>query len=84
MPLAVKEAVSVPLRGLVMWKPSGKIRWYVVQAFVSVPLRGLVMWKHQLLWLRLPEAEDSMVRGTGFCFSPLAGISYVETPPSET
>ncbi len=62
--------VSVPLRGLVMWKPlmfdEGS-----VGGLVSVPLRGLVMWKHTL--------SESIFYDTKRGFSPLAGISYVET-----
>ena len=42
---------------------------------VSVPLRGLIMWK---LIFQLIGAQ--IVIG----FSPLTGINYVETPPSET
>ena len=61
--------VSVPLRGLVMWKLN-KVQYHDYQSSVSVPLRGLVMWKHHgvrpLILVRLS-------------FSPLAGISYVET-----
>ncbi len=36
--------VSVPLRGLDMWKHEGRKK-YVKSKFVSVPLRGLDMWK---------------------------------------
>ena len=61
--------VSVPLRGLDMWKPSSK-QLDGGLFMVSVPLRGLDMWKpcqHPLNLFRV------------FGFSPLAGIRYVET-----
>ena len=36
--------VSVPLRGLIMWKLLCFF-FYMPQRLVSVPLRGLIMWK---------------------------------------
>ena len=62
--------VSVPLRGLDMWKPLKRITHGSQISEVSVPLRGLDMWKpcqHPLNLFRV------------FGFSPLAGIRYVET-----
>ena len=67
MPGVIK--VSVPLRGLDMWKPSIK-QLEGGLLTVSVPLRGLDMWK--LFKVRL-------VPVVLMCFSPLAGIRYVET-----
>lgn len=42
---------------------------------LSVLLRGLALRK-------VLRALD--IQGSGFCFSPLAGISFAERPPSET
>ena len=65
-----KAKVSVPLRGLDMWKLFYCQEKTRVLNFVSVPLRGLDMWKQTRL-------AASKIVGTGF--SPLAGIRYVET-----
>ena len=64
--------VSVPLRGLIMWK-----HWQCNTATnrtvtkVSVPLRGLIMWKL--------NAQGLVNISYISCFSPLTGINYVET-----
>ncbi len=62
--------VSVPLRGLDMWKPEELQAGDLVD-LVSVPLRGLDMWK-----LNTQVLQSSPNKS---CFSPLAGIRYVET-----
>ncbi len=43
-----EEDVSVPLRGLDMWKPSESTE-FMESVIVSVPLRGLDMWKPRRL-----------------------------------
>ena len=62
--------VSVPLRGLIMWKlqlpPRVRRR-----TLVSVPLRGLIMWK--------PIVQNMVIAYMEIRFSPLTGINYVET-----
>ena len=45
--LGVHCPVSVPLRGLDMWKPDNHTK--KLQFIVSVPLRGLDMWKPRRL-----------------------------------
>ncbi len=63
------RTVSVPLRGLGSWKV-----WLNPQAgdrqYVSVPLRGLGSWKARRFRRRLHQEG---------CFSPLAGIRFVES-----
>ena len=86
--------VSVPLRGLDMWKLK---KAYLSQAkiHVSVPLRGLDMWKLEYMqWEKWMDLAVSVpLRGLDMWklkvlkitmnlsngFSPLAGIRYVET-----
>ncbi len=61
--------VSVPLRGLGSWKdvlPNGASRI----SNVSVPLRGLGSWKEYA-----DRADTAQIQ----CFSPLAGIRFVES-----
>ena len=62
------SVVSVPLRGLIMWKPIPYFLTFFTLS-VSVPLRGLIMWK--LYRRRVSPSLES--------FSPLTGINYVET-----
>jgi hypothetical protein len=64
-------AVSVPLRGLGSWKVE-KSRVKELTAVVSVPLRGLGSWKERLFYR--PKSEPRP-----YCFSPLAGIRFVES-----
>ena len=45
-PLAFAYQVSVPLRGLDMWKLEISAYW-LYSGQVSVPLRGLDMWKRK-------------------------------------
>ena len=52
-----------------MWKPIIGISSHS-QIAVSVPLRGLDMWK---------PADHPKFHPKKYCFSPLAGIRYVET-----
>ncbi len=52
-----------------MWKPA--VASVNADIGVSVPLRGLDMWKHRYL------PSSNLFRFS--CFSPLAGIRYVET-----
>ncbi len=69
--------VSVPLRGLDMWKPPLPVAPRQDPFKVSVPLRGLDMWKP------LAAIAKGIARVT-LCFSPLAGIRYVETKRRES
>ncbi len=61
--------VSVPFRGLVLWKPAEQI-FELLTGDVSVPFRGLVLWKLIKVFLNQRSREG---------FSPLSGISAVET-----
>ena len=65
------RTVSVPLRGLDMWKQATKAQDEKYIEIVSVPLRGLDMWK------LYATNFGSSLNYAGF--SPLAGIRYVET-----
>ena len=65
--------VSVPLRGLIMWKLTAFLLQSVPVAKVSVPLRGLIMWKPGAICASISN-RDSILS-----FSPLTGINYVET-----
>ena len=69
-----QRGVSVPLRGLDMRKLC-LLTCVEHHLAVSVPLRGLDMRKQ---WIK----QEYCVEMAGF--SPLAGIRYAETPPSET
>ena len=64
------KLVSVPLRGIRYAETQTLLLTTGNSRYVSVPLRGLIMWK-QLVLCNLLLAQ--------MCFSPLAGIRYVET-----
>ncbi len=68
------DNVSVPLRGLDMWK-HGFFCAYSVQFQCFSPLAGI----RYVETVSMTGVMDAFDR-----FSPLAGIRYVETPPSET
>ena len=61
--------VSVPLRGLGSWKAAEEFFASIGQQ-VSVPLRGLGSWK---------VSSESVSDLPPHCFSPLAGIRFVES-----
>ncbi len=63
--------VSVPLRGLSSWKGHPIGHHFNKQFSVSVPLRGLSSWKASPTPSESPTPES--------CFSPLAGIKFVES-----
>ena len=66
----VKVGVSVPLRGLIMWKPSQKISNRKRSKLCFSPLTGINY---------VETSAGGISTKSYFSFSPLTGINYVET-----